>query len=238
MSKFEAQYFEDPGYAPGLKGGDEVAGYGYYPEYFPIVQAQLATLVELTGARTMLDVGCGKGALAEYARRSLGLKVVGGDFSDYATRHARARQSGVHTVRLDVGQLPFANGSFDLCWCNGVLQYLDRKQARRALLEIARVTRMSAFVSNIAARQQYTDWGREDDLTQLFLRPRHWEAWARDCGLEAVALPFEGESAILITPRASSLALRFAELSLARAAKLGALARQPPGLAAFRGRWS
>jgi len=237
MSKFEAQYFEDPGYAPGLKGGDEVAGYGYYPEYFPIVQAQLATLVELTGARTMLDVGCGKGALAEYARRSLGLKVVGGDFSDYATRHARARQEGAQTVRLDVGQLPFANASFDLCWCNGVLQYLNRQQAQRALLEIARVTRLSAFVSNIAARQQYTDWGKTDDLTQLYLRPQQWAAWARGLGLEATALPFEGESAILIVSQPSALALRFVDLSLERADKLGALTRQPPGLLAFRRQW-
>jgi len=237
MSKFELRYFEDPHYPPGLKGGDEVKGYGYYPEYFPIVQAQLATLAELTGAHSLLDAGCGKGALAEYARRSLHLEVVGADFSDYATRQAHRRQGGENTVRTDVGRLPFSDASFNLCWCNGVLQYLEREQAQRALLEIARVSRTAAFVSNIAARQQYTDWGRHDELTRLYLRPQQWVSWARALGLEAIALPFEGESAILMTPQRSSLALRFVELSLERTHKLGALYRQPPGLAAFRRLW-
>ncbi|HVB40096.1 MAG TPA: hypothetical protein VNE83_04310, partial [Terriglobales bacterium] len=61
ITGFEEQYFEDPGFAPGLKGGDEVRGYGYYPDYFAIVEAQLSALIELSGASVLLDAGCGKG---------------------------------------------------------------------------------------------------------------------------------------------------------------------------------
>ena len=138
--------------------------------------------------------------------------------------------------------MPFADGSFDLTWCNGVLQYLEAAAARQALAEIVRVTRRAAFVSNIAAAQRYTDWGRRDELTRLFLRPGQWAALALEMAaasappcLRVMALPFEGESAILMYAPVLGTAfpLRFVELALERQQRLGALPRRPPGLDNF-----
>ena len=238
-SRFEEQYFEDPNFNPGLKGGDEVSGYGYYPGYFPVIQAQLAALVELTEAATLLDAGCGKGALAEYARTCLLLDAVGSDISAYATRMARRREGGDKTVRAACDHLPFADEAFDLVWSNGVLQYLTPEEARGSLAEIGRVTRVAAFVSNIAAAAQQEDWGRQDTMTRLYLRPAQWESLARQQGFTAVALPYEGESAILLLKQASPLLpLRLVDLSLGYMRRLGCLPRPPAGLEAFHRRFS
>lgn len=237
--QFEERYFEDPAYPPGLKGGDEVRGYGYYPDYFPTVQAQLAALVELADAGTMLDAGCGKGALAEYGRTDLKLAVTGLDGSAYAVGQARRRAGGARTVRGDVTALPFAAAAFDLVWCNGVLQYLEAGAARAALAEVGRTARRVAFVSNIAAAHEKGEWARHDPLTRLYLQPREWAGLAARCGFEAIGLPFEGEAAILVAGSAlptklESFAARFVELSLDRMRRLGALSRTPPGLDEFR----
>ncbi|MGH9487883.1 MAG: class I SAM-dependent methyltransferase [Terriglobales bacterium] len=241
--RFERRYFEDPDYAPGLKGGDEVRGYGYYPDYFPVVEAQLSTLVELTGARTLLDAGCGKGALAAWARRDLGVRAVGVDLSRYAVRCARTAWGGGLTLRADCTRLPFPPAQFDLVYCNGVLQYLDAAPARAALAELARCARLAVFVSNIAALQRGSDWGRHDHLTSLYLRPRQWAALARESASRldplwrAAPLPFEGESAVLLyrpTALGVAFSLRFVECALERMRRLGARPRTPPALAAWR----
>ncbi|MGH9468208.1 MAG: class I SAM-dependent methyltransferase [Terriglobales bacterium] len=242
ISAFEQQYFEDPDFLPGLKGGDEVRGYGYYPDYFPVVEAQLATLAELTAAATLLDAGCGKGALAAYARRDLGLMAVGLDGSRYATGCARRAYGGEATVRGDCARLPFADASFDLVYCNGVLQYGEAAAARNALAELARVCRRAAFVSNIAAAQRHMAWGTSDHLTRLYLRPRQWAALlaravAPGSRRRALALPFEGESAVLLYDAGQfgpAFPVRFVELALARMRRLGAPTRTPAALAAWR----
>jgi len=240
ITGFEEQYFEDPGFAPGLKGGDEVRGYGYYPDYFAVVEAQLSALIELSGASVLLDAGCGKGALAAYARRDLGCRVVGVDASRYAVRWAARAAGGEFTVRAAVGALPLASHSVDAVWCNGVLQYLEGDGARAALAEVARVARTVCFISNIAAAQRRLEWGRTDLLTHLYLRPAQWAALAAEAagaGWRVTALPFEGESAILLDrPRrtGAALPLRFTELALERMQRLGALRRMPPGLESFR----
>jgi SAM-dependent methyltransferase len=238
MSEFEERYFEDPDFEPGLKGGDEVAGYGYFPDYFPIVEAQLSALVELSQAETLLDAGCAKGALAAYAREDLGVQVVGLDRSRYGVAFAARKPGGALTVRGDCARLPFAAAAFDAAWCNGVLQYLDGAAARAALAGLARIARRAVFVSNIAAAQRRTEWGRRDQLTRLYLGARQWAAVAAASiapPWHAAALPFEGESAILLwrEPLVATFPLRFVELSLERMQRLGALRRSPPGLDAF-----
>jgi len=237
---FEERYFEDPDFPPGLKGGDEVRGYGYYPDYFAIVEAQLSSLIELAEAESVLDLGCGKGALAAYARQDLGVRVVGVDASSYAVGWAARAGGGEWTVRADCARPPFGAGSFDLVWCNGVLQYLEAEPARAALAAIGRVARRAAFVSNIAAAQRQTEWGRRDRLTRLYLRPKQWAALAEaavgDPGWRIVALPFEGESAMLYCRPGlvgEAFALRWVELALERMRRLGALTRSPPGLDGF-----
>ncbi len=236
--QFEEQYFEDPNFPPGLKGGDEVTGYGYFPDYFPIVEAQLSALAELSQAASLLDAGCGKGALAAYARQDLGLRVTGLDRSRHGIACAARSFGGGMSVRGDCARLPFAAAAFDAAWCNGVLQYLEAAAARAALAELARVSRRAVFVSNIAAAQRHTEWGRRDQLTRLYLRPGQWAAVAAAAiapGWHVSAVPFEGEAAMVFwrEPLNALFPLRFVELSLERMQRLGALRRSPPGLDEF-----
>jgi SAM-dependent methyltransferase len=238
QSEFEEQYFEDPDFPPGLKGGDEVGGYGYFPDYFPIVEAQLSALVELSQAESLLDAGCGKGALAAYARQDLGLRVVGLDRSRYGAARAGRAAGGALTVRGDCARLPFAAAVFDAGWCNGVLQYLEAAEARAALAGLARVARRAVFISNIAAAQRRTEWGHRDALTRLYLSAGSWAAAAAASVAppwRVAPLPFEGESAILLwrDPLRAVFPLRFVELALERMQRLGVLRRSPPGLDAF-----
>lgn len=141
------------------------------------------------------------------------------------------------TVRADCTRLPLPKSCFDIAWCNGVLQYLEAAAARAALADLARVARRAVFVSNIAAAQRRTEWGRRDQLTRLYLGPRQWASVAAEAApsFHVAALPFEGESAVLFwrAPLTPVFPLRFVELSLERMQRLGVLRRSPPGLDDF-----
>jgi SAM-dependent methyltransferase len=88
----------------------------------------LLRLVDFDGyaGRMVLDVGCGAGVdLARFARG--GAIVTGVDLAPAAIALARANieQQGL-TARLEVAdgeRLPFADGTFDLVYAHGVVQY-------------------------------------------------------------------------------------------------------------------
>ena len=93
----------------------------------------LIRLVDFDGyrGRTVLDVGCGAGVdLARFARG--GAEVTGVDVSESAIDLARKNfaQQGLRG-RFDVAdgeQLPFADGTFDLVFAHGVVQYTAHPQ--------------------------------------------------------------------------------------------------------------
>ena len=93
----------------------------------------LVRLVDFDGyrGRSVLDVGCGAGVdLARFAKG--GADVTGVDVSQSAIGLAQANfsQQGLHG-RFDVAngeQLPFADGSFDLVYAHGVVQYTAQPQ--------------------------------------------------------------------------------------------------------------
>jgi SAM-dependent methyltransferase len=93
------------------------------------------------GVRTVLDVGCGDGALSNplVAR---GLDVTGVDISAVALRHFRGRG-----VVGDVARLPFADGRFDLVLCTEVLEHLSAGVYERAVRELERVARRHILVA-------------------------------------------------------------------------------------------
>jgi ubiquinone/menaquinone biosynthesis C-methylase UbiE len=96
----------------------------------------------------ILDSGCGTGVIME-ALLERGHEVAGIDLSADMVRETRktlARfQNGNVVVREgNIESLDFPDGSFDLCVCIGVLQYL--KDEKPALRELARVTRPRGHV--------------------------------------------------------------------------------------------
>jgi SAM-dependent methyltransferase len=94
------------------------------------------TPAEVRGKR-ILDAGCGSGIL-DHELSKTGCEVVGVDLSDPAGAYALNRDSGnVHIVRADIFNLPFADGTFDIVWSEGVLMITP--DPKKAFLSLQRV---------------------------------------------------------------------------------------------------
>jgi len=107
-------------------------------ERYPIPEIRLPE----AGGRTLLDVGCNWGRWSVAAARK-GYAVVGIDPSMGGVMAARrvARQLDL-PIRFVVGDgryLPFADASFDVTFSFGVLQHLNKDNAKATLASMARV---------------------------------------------------------------------------------------------------
>lgn len=104
-------------------------------------------LVRGTGARQVLDVGCGEGFTMREVRKS-GEKVamVGVDFSPTALAWNQAQHMAQSPLNVaDVHHLPFCDSSFDLVLCLEVLEHLP--DSALGLQELLRVSRDYVLVS-------------------------------------------------------------------------------------------
>ena len=90
-----------------------------------------------TRPRRIVEVGCGKGELAERMQADLGAEVIALDQSERMVELTRAR--GVAAVVGDVQALPFADGEFDSAVAAWMLFHVP--DLDRALSELARVLR-------------------------------------------------------------------------------------------------
>lgn len=96
------------------------------------------------GTETVLDAGCGTGALA-FALASHVAEVVGVDTrEDYLEAGRGAAPENVRFLEGDVTALPFGYASFDLACCHRVLHHVRRPEL--AVSELARVTRAGGRV--------------------------------------------------------------------------------------------
>jgi SAM-dependent methyltransferase len=78
----------------------------------------------LSGAASILDVGCGGGQLGHYvAQLKPGMTYVGADFSGASLLEARKRLPGSGLVRADGARLPFPDGAFDVVYQHDVLMH-------------------------------------------------------------------------------------------------------------------
>lgn len=84
-----------------------------------------------------LEVGCGRGELAERIERELGAEIVAVDQSERMVELARAR--GVEALLGDVQDLPFDDGEFDVAVAAWMLYHVP--DLDRGLAELARVLR-------------------------------------------------------------------------------------------------
>ncbi|MBK8029089.1 MAG: class I SAM-dependent methyltransferase [Chloroflexi bacterium] len=103
---------------------------GYNGRYeqnpLPGVAATLRDLVAQTGARRVLEVGCGTGHWLETLAPDLDL-IVGLDPSTGMLTQAQARPGQIDLVQGRDDALPFADGSFDLVYVVNALHHFNDK---------------------------------------------------------------------------------------------------------------
>lgn len=111
------------------------------------LQARIVAHLVTAGAATVLDAGCGDGALAA-AAAGLPLRVIGLDAAAPVVEAARAHGP---VVRAEVGALPVGGASVDAVVTVNVLDHLDRPTT--AVREAWRVLRPGGlFVAGAVAR--------------------------------------------------------------------------------------
>lgn len=127
---------------------------------------------DLTG-KTLLDVGCGGGILAE-AFAALGLQVTGVDPSasslETARQHARQGGFSIDYQTCSGERLPFADASFDYVSCCDVLEHVQDVDA--VLSEIGRVLKPGGIFVYDTINRTWLSW--------LFLIKiaQDWPRWA------------------------------------------------------------
>jgi ubiquinone/menaquinone biosynthesis C-methylase UbiE len=126
-----------------------------------------------SGAKRILDVGCGDGRLSEAIRRQQDCFLVGFDLSPVALS-----QLDKPTCCGSAIQLPFCDRSFDLVVSTEMMEHLPHEIYAKVLNEIARVAKHSILVTvpndenlaeNLAmcgsCRSYYHIWGHQRSYT-------------------------------------------------------------------------
>jgi SAM-dependent methyltransferase len=129
------------------------------------VCAYLAHLGQPVGR--VLDAGCGLGhwrtVIAERHPRA---SYTGIEVSEYLCRELGWTQASIADYR--------ARGRFDLIVCQGVLQYLDDRQAARAITNLGRLCRGALYLEVLTAEDWRENCDRRATDGDVHLRPAAW----------------------------------------------------------------
>jgi SAM-dependent methyltransferase len=151
----------------------------YYRRYYEDPKTRVASdvdaqkLAELLGAycryldqpvRNVLDLGAGMGQMRAALRSEFPrANYLGVEHSEYACRRYGLQQGSVADFKT--------RGRFDLVICKGVLQYLDRREAERALENLAALCRGCLYLEALTRE----DWDEACDRArtdgEVYLRP-------------------------------------------------------------------
>jgi len=117
---------------------------------------------------TVMDVGSGTGTMSRHFAGVVGAegRVVGVEpnpvLRGIAEERAAAAEVRVEFVEASATELPFEDESFDVVWCERVLQHLPDAQA--AIIEIARVLKPDGRIgiSDVVAEDRLTELERAE----------------------------------------------------------------------------
>jgi 2-polyprenyl-3-methyl-5-hydroxy-6-metoxy-1,4-benzoquinol methylase len=162
--------------------GREAFDSAYFRKYYLKPGTRVTTAAEMHGraqliaailrharipVRRILDAGCGLGLLRKpFAKVLPRARYVGLEASDYlCARHPWIKGSVVDFA---------PRAPSDLVICYDVLQYLDDRDAARAIANLARLSRAAVYVSALTRE----DWRENCDQSRtdraVHLRPGEW----------------------------------------------------------------
>jgi SAM-dependent methyltransferase len=126
----------------------------------------------------LLDAGCGAGGFLRWAiDRGSFSHAAGVDIASSALDLAQRRVPEAEFRAAALHELPFENGSFDLVFCNDVLQHVPESELTESISELRRVTAPAGVIlvrtnGSQEHRQQRDDWRAFDrsSLVELFER--------------------------------------------------------------------
>jgi len=167
--------------------GERIYGYGgyyYHPRFWQPVIPDFVKRYNLTGKRSILDVGCGKGfMLHDFMALVPGITVAGLDISEYAIKNAMADVKPYLKLG-NAKSLPYPDKSFDLVISINTIHNLPLADCKKALREIERVSRKHSFITvdayrNEKERKRMEDW----NLTALtYMSTKEWEELFAEVG--------------------------------------------------------
>lgn len=105
-----------------------------------------------SGAREVLEIGCGRGQFAERMQAELGVHVLATDQSEAMVR-ATARR-GVRSELADAGDLPYADDTFEAVVAMWMLYHV--RDLHRTLAEVRRVLRHGGVFVSVTNGAQHT----------------------------------------------------------------------------------
>ncbi len=114
----------------------------------------------LSGANSVLEVGCGTGAILSSLQTPAALHGL--DLDAGALAGCRFRASNARLTRGDARDLPYRSGGFDITYCHFLLLWI--KEPLKAIFEMKRVTKPKGHILAFA-EPDYTS--REDQPGQL-----------------------------------------------------------------------
>jgi methionine biosynthesis protein MetW len=164
-------------------------------QYFEFDRPEVRALVP-AGARRVLDVGCGAGALGAALREERGIEVVGLElFPEAAARAAERLDQAIEADLEQLEELPFEPGHFDAMVFGDVLEHLhDPHRLLRVLrpwladggalvCSIPNVGHWSVVLPLLAQdRWPYADAGLLDRTHVHFFTLTEAAAMLSDCG--------------------------------------------------------
>lgn len=109
---------------------------------------------------SLLDLGCGTGRDARMVATS-GMHYVGVDLSEGMLGVARENNPNEKFIKMDVTDLDFGEGEFDVVWASAVLLHLDEDDLAKTMKEIRSVLKNDGYLY-VAMEQQKSGQERKE----------------------------------------------------------------------------
>lgn len=155
--------------------------------FFPVADRARKKAVEGLTSGSILDIGCGTGALLAFAHEK-GLECHGIDTSPGMLNQARAKVPEAELIRASFYAMPFADGSFDCVTETNAVSGADI-DAHRILPEMLRVCKIGGEI-------RLVDWAVPPEVTwqnRLIMKlgaitgdaPKDYQGIFRELGYES-----------------------------------------------------